>query len=125
MVDARLLTVDRDSLEIAHEALLRSWPRLRNWVEEARDDLRTRQRIDRAAAEWLAQDRDPDLLYRGTPLQSALEWAAVHGDTLGSAEAGFLAESEEALRAGYGAIRSRRRGAHVGSDGSRFRSWRC
>ncbi len=98
MVDARLLTVDRDSLEIAHEALLRSWPRLRNWIEEARDDLRTRQRIDRAAAEWFAQDRDPDLLYRGTPLQSALEWQEVHGDTLGSAEADFLAASEEALR---------------------------
>ncbi len=113
MVDARLLTVDRDSLEIAHEALFRSWPRLRNWVEEARDDLRTRQRIDRAAAEWLAQDRDPDLLYRGTPLQSALEWAAVHGDTLGSAEAEFLAESEEALvqataRSEQAARRSRR-----------------
>jgi WD40 repeat protein/class 3 adenylate cyclase len=97
MVDSRLLTVDRDSLEIAHEALLRSWPRLRNWIEEARDDLRMRQRIDGAAAEWLAQDRDPDLLYRGTPLQSALEWAALHGGTLGSAEAGFLAASEEAL----------------------------
>ena len=113
LVDARLLTVDRDSLEIAHEALLRSWPRLRNWVEEARDDLRTRQRIDRAAAEWLAQDRDPDLLYRGIPLQSALEWAALHGGTLGSAEAGFLAESEEALlqataRSEEAARRSRR-----------------
>lgn len=98
MVGARLLTVDRDSLEIAHEALLRSWPRLRNWIEEARDDLRTRQRVDRATAEWYAQDRDPDLLYRGTPLQSALEWAAVQGGTLGSAEAEFLAASEEALR---------------------------
>jgi WD40 repeat protein/class 3 adenylate cyclase len=113
MVDARLLTVDRDSLEIAHEALLRSWPRLRNWVEEARDDLRTRQRIDRAAAEWLAQGRDPDLLYRGTPLQSALEWAVVHGDTLGLAEAEFLAESEDALtqataRSEEAARRSRR-----------------
>ena len=113
LVDARLLTVDSDSLEIAHEALLRSWPRLRNWVEEARDDLRTRQRIDRAAAEWLAQDRDPDLLYRGTPLQSALEWATTHGGTLGPAEAGFLAASEEALlqataRSEEAARRSRR-----------------
>lgn len=113
MVDARLLTIDRDSLEIAHEALFRSWPRLRNWVEEARDDLRTRQRIDRAAAEWLAQDRDPDLLYRGTLLQSTLEWASLHGDTLGSAEAEFLAESKEALvqataRSEQAARRSRR-----------------
>ncbi|HYM52660.1 MAG TPA: AAA family ATPase [Candidatus Dormibacteraeota bacterium] len=98
MVGARLLTVDRDSLEIAHEALLRSWPRLRDWIEEARDDLRTRQRIAAATAEWRAQDRDPDLLYRGTPLQSALEWAAVHGDALGPDGAEFLAASEEARR---------------------------
>lgn len=96
MIDARLLTVDRDSLEIAHEALLRSWPRLRGWIEEARDDLRTRQRVGYAAAEWSAQGRDLDLLYRGTPLQATLEWAAVHGDALGPAEEEFLAASQEA-----------------------------
>ena len=98
MVAARLLTVDRDSLEIAHEALLRSWPRLRDWIEEARDDLRTRQRIAAAAAEWVDQGRHPDLLYRGTPLQSALEWAAEHGEALGRDEAEFLAVGEEAHR---------------------------
>jgi WD40 repeat protein len=96
LIDARLLTVDRDSLEIAHEALLQSWPRLRAWIEEGRDDLRTRRRIDHAAAEWSAQDRDPDLLYRGAPLQAALEWVADHGDVLGPTEEGFLAESEQA-----------------------------
>ncbi len=98
MVNARLLTVDRDALEIAHEALLRSWPRLRGWIEEARDDLRTRQRIARAATEWRAQERDPDLLYRGIPLQSALEWATPHGDALGPDEAEFIAASDEARR---------------------------
>ena len=96
MVDARLLTADRDSLEIAHEALLRSWPRLRSWIEEGRDDLRTRQRIGYAAAEWSMEDRNPDLLYRGTTLQVALEWMAVHGDVLGPAEESFLAASREA-----------------------------
>lgn len=113
MVDARLLTVDRDSLEIAHEALLRSWPRLRGWIEEGRDDLRTRQRVDHAAAEWSAQGRDPDLLYRGTPLQAALEWSAEHGDALGPAEEEFLAASREAslqakARSEEAAKRSRR-----------------
>ncbi|MFN2469388.1 MAG: adenylate/guanylate cyclase domain-containing protein, partial [Gaiellaceae bacterium] len=96
MIDARLLTADRDSLEIAHEALLRSWPRLRSWIEEGRDDLRTRQRIGYAAAEWSAEDRNPDLLYRGTTLQVALGWMAVHGDVLGPAEEDFLAASREA-----------------------------
>lgn len=96
LIDARLLTVDRDSIEIAHEALLQSWPRLRAWIEESRDDLRMRQRIGHAAAEWSAQERDPDLLYRGTPLQVALEWGAEHGDVLGPNEEEFLGEGEQA-----------------------------
>jgi WD40 repeat protein/class 3 adenylate cyclase len=96
MIDARLLTADRDTLEIAHEALLRSWPRLRGWIEAGRDDLRTRQRIGSAAAEWGREERSPDLLYRGTTLQVALEWMAVHGDVLGPAEEDFLAASREA-----------------------------
>ena len=99
MTDARLLTVDRDSLEIAHEALLQSWPRLRRWIDDARDDLRTRQRIAHAAAEWRAQGNDPDLLYRGAPLQSALEWAVDRGDVLGPGEKEFLEASREAYLA--------------------------
>jgi WD40 repeat protein len=98
MTDARLLTIDRDSLEIAHEALLQSWPRLRRWIDEARDDLRTSQRIGRAAAEWEAQSRDPDLLYRGAPLQAALEWSAERREVLGPAEEEFLDASRDAFQ---------------------------
>jgi WD40 repeat protein/class 3 adenylate cyclase len=113
LVDARLLTVDRDSIEIAHEALLQSWPRLRQWIAEGRDDLRTRQRIGHAAAEWRAQAEDPDLLYRGTPLQAALEWAGEHGDLVGPQERDFLVASrtaflEEKARSEEAAKRSRR-----------------
>jgi len=114
MVDARLLTIDRDSIEIAHEALLGTWPRLRRWIDESRDALRTRQHIAYAAREWIAQDRHPDLLYRGTPLQSALEWATAHGDVLGPDDRAFLAAAETALRAEEqqreeAALRARRR----------------
>jgi hypothetical protein len=73
LTEARLLTVDDATVQIAHEALLHSWPRLHSWIEDYRDDLRTRQRISHAAAEWNDEQRDPDLLYRGTPLLSALE----------------------------------------------------
>lgn len=96
LTDARLLTVDRDAIEIAHEALIHSWPRLRGWIEESRDDLRVRQRVDRAGQEWVAQGREPDLLYRGTPLQSALEWAARHGGELTPAGRELLEASEAA-----------------------------
>lgn len=99
LVEARLLTVDEDSIEIAHEALLRTWPRLRQWIDDARDDLRMRQRISYAASEWISQERHPDLLYRGTPLQAALEWKEEHGDVLDGPGKEFLDASEEAYLA--------------------------
>ncbi len=96
LTDARLLTLDDANVRIAHEALLRIWPRLRTWIEESRDDLRTRQRISRAAAEWETENRDPDLLYRGTPLLSAQEWMHSHQDQLGAVDRAFLEASVEA-----------------------------
>lgn len=95
LTEARLLTVDDTSVQIAHEALLRTWPRLRGWIEESRDDLRTRQRISRAATEWDVGGRDSDLLYRGTPLLSTLEWAGQNPDQLGELERIFLDASAE------------------------------
>src|SRR5205085_11431839 len=84
LTEERLLTVDDASVKLAHEALLQNWPRLRGWIEESRDELRIRQRISHAAAEWDHTDRDPDMLYRGTPLLSAIEWASKHSDGLGA-----------------------------------------
>src|SRR3546814_6084661 len=43
LTEVRLLTVGDRKVQIAHEALLRTWPRLRGWIEESRDDLRMRQ----------------------------------------------------------------------------------
>ena len=95
LTEARLLTVDDKTVQIAHEALLRTWPRLRGWIEESRDDLRLRQRISHAAAEWEAVNRDPDLLYRGTPLLTALEWAEKNPDQLDVLGREFLDTSTE------------------------------
>ena len=95
LTEVRLLTVDDTSVQIAHEALLRTWPRLRGWIEESRDDLRMRQRISRAATEWNVESRDSDLLYRGTPLLSALEWAGRNPDQLDELERAFLDASTE------------------------------
>ena len=61
----RLLTLDHDpnsrrpTVEIAHEALLREWQRLRGWLDESRDDLRLRRQLTRAAEEWRQADQDP------------------------------------------------------------------
>ncbi len=96
LTEARLLTADEETITIAHEALIDSWPRLRQWIEAGRDDLRARQRISAAAQEWADQGRDPDLLYRGTPLSAALEWAEDHREDLGVVAQDFLTESEKA-----------------------------
>lgn len=67
----RLITIDRDSVELTHEALLRAWPRLAGWIAEYRDDLRTQHRLTEAAAIWEAHGRDPDTLLRGARLEQA------------------------------------------------------
>ncbi|MGW4690655.1 nSTAND1 domain-containing NTPase, partial [Streptomyces sp. NPDC004244] len=70
---ARLLTLDQDVVELAHEALLSAWPRLRGWIEQERDRLRAQRRLTEAAHAWEELDRDPGALYRGTRLAAAQE----------------------------------------------------
>ncbi len=52
--DRRLLTVSAGSVEVAHEALLREWPRLRDWIEDDREGLRIHRGVTAAAQEWHA-----------------------------------------------------------------------
>jgi DNA-binding SARP family transcriptional activator len=92
----RFLTFDRDpanrepTVEIAHEALPTAWGRLRNWIEEAREDLRQERRLARAAAEWRASDRDPSLLLRGARLEQVAEWDAATDLAIGQPERAYL-----------------------------------
>ncbi|MFJ9584348.1 nSTAND1 domain-containing NTPase [Streptomyces acidicola] len=96
LVRARLLTVDGDTVELAHEALIRAWPRLRDWVDEDRDRLRLRRHLTDAARSWQDLDRDVGALYRGLRLTAARdafgEGRARKGE-LSPLEADFLAVS--------------------------------
>ncbi|GLZ33540.1 hypothetical protein Lesp02_57280 [Lentzea sp. NBRC 105346] len=87
LVDARLLTVDGSSVEITHESLIRSWPRLRDWLAEDRQALRVHRQLTDATAEWEAHDRDPGALYRGARLAVARE---LDRASLSQREAAFL-----------------------------------
>ncbi|MFI2214912.1 hypothetical protein [Streptomyces sp. NPDC020141] len=73
LIAARLLTADGDEVELAHEALLTAWPRLRGWIEEDRERLRRHRHLTEAAQAWLELDRDPGALYRGVRLALARE----------------------------------------------------
>ncbi|MFE1787864.1 hypothetical protein ACFW7J_05540 [Streptomyces sp. NPDC059525] len=71
LASARLITVDRDGVQISHEALLRAWPRLRGWIDEDREGLVVRQHLTEAAEAWAAAGRHPDFHLRGGRLEEA------------------------------------------------------
>ena len=92
---ARLLTVDGDTVEIAHEALLWSWPRLREWLDADRGWLRFHRRLGAAVRHWEETGRSVDGLYRGGILQRAQEHIEGHRDQLSGSEHAFLKASLE------------------------------
>ena len=95
LADSRLVTVGEGSVEVAHEALLSEWPRLREWIEEDSEGRRLRRHITHAAAEWDAAGRDQGELYRGPRLAAALDWSADHAFELNELERRFVTESRE------------------------------
>ena len=74
LVGARLVISDEGSVELAHEALARAWPRLRGWLEDDSDGPRHLRHLSAAASAWEAMGRPDSELYRGTRLQQVLEW---------------------------------------------------
>ena len=96
LADGRLVSVSQDQAEVAHEALLREWPRLRGWLQEDAEGRRLHHYLGVAAREWDARGRDAGELYRGARLAAALDWAAAHDPDLGDVERAFLDESRAA-----------------------------
>jgi WD40 repeat protein len=92
----RLLTAEGDTIEVAHEALLRDWPRLEGWLSEDQQGRQLRQHVTQAARAWSAGGREPSELYRGARLTATLDWAAEHGGDLNELEREFLAASRQA-----------------------------
>ena len=95
LTGARLLVVDDDSVEIAHEALIREWPRLQGWLAEDRDELRALRRLTAASRSWEESARDAADLYRGARLDGALEVAGDQ-ERLSQVEREFLDASRDA-----------------------------
>ena len=113
----RLLTFDRDpasrtpTVELAHEALLTEWERFAGWIDEAREDLLTRRRVESAAHDWINAGTDASFLYSGGRLELAEAWAAPRASSRATTPVGSW------LRAGK-ADRDRAR-VRVGVAGSR------
>jgi WD40 repeat protein len=96
LANRRLLTIDSDAVEVAHESLLREWPRLRTWLDEDVQGRRLRRRLDDAAHSWETAGRDPSELYRGARLDAAHDWASIHEDEITPIERAFLDASRGA-----------------------------
>ncbi|ANS68197.1 WD-40 repeat-containing protein [Streptomyces lincolnensis] len=101
---ARLITLDHDTVDLAHEALITAWPRLSGWIDAEREQLRAHRRLTDAARTWDELGRDPGALYRGTRLAAAEEQLADASLTV--PERAFLTASSGARRG----ERRRRRG---------------
>jgi WD40 repeat protein len=95
LADARLITAGEDTVEVAHEALIREWPLLRRWLDEDREGLRTHRHLTESAQEWERLDRDPGELYRGARLAAAGEWAEAQLSLMNPLEREFLEASKE------------------------------
>lgn len=108
-VDRRLITADVDGVEISHEALLDSWPRLRDWIDTDRSGLRLHRQLTEAARNWADTERDPSALYRGVRLDATVDWVTRqdHRGELNQLEQEFVDASVQATRAER--VRERRR----------------
>jgi hypothetical protein len=68
-------------VEVAHEALIRTWPRLRQWISVSREKLRARAAVLQAKADWEQNNRRDDMLLPiGLPLERARSLLADPGD---------------------------------------------
>jgi energy-coupling factor transporter ATP-binding protein EcfA2 len=64
-------TPEEDRLAVTHEAIIRNWPRLADWLEQERERLQQRLRLRAAAELWLAHNRDQGGLLGGALLRDA------------------------------------------------------
>src|SRR6266568_663641 len=78
-IAARLLTTNKitgtTTVEVSHEALIREWPRLIDWLDKAREDIRLQQVLDENIVAWQQRGQPKDRLYQGSQLSEAKAWA--------------------------------------------------
>ncbi|GGW60011.1 hypothetical protein GCM10010503_41560 [Streptomyces lucensis JCM 4490] len=105
----RLLTLDDGRVELTHEALIRAWPRLRGWLTDDRERLRTHRQLSDAARAWESLGRDPGALYRGARLASARDLVTSRRVVLAPVESAFVDAGTAAEAAARNSARRRAR----------------
>ncbi len=104
LTDARLITTgviepsDTRVVEVAHEALIREWPTLRDWLNQNREGLILHRQLTEDTNDWLKLGRDSGSLYRGVRLKQMLDWVKSNTDLISLSEQEFLDASEKVAR---------------------------
>ncbi|GAA2027048.1 hypothetical protein GCM10009819_07980 [Agromyces tropicus] len=93
LAESRLVSVEGDTVVVAHESLARAWPRLAGWLAEGRDDLRVMAVVSAGADEWDAAGRSDEDLLHGARLEAAAEWCERTDPDLTARERAFLDRS--------------------------------
>ena len=98
LIDARLLTSSEvtqgeSRVEVIHEALLSTWPRLVEWQREDAENIRMRDQLRAAARQWQDRQRARGLLWRGDVLLECRLWRTRYPGRLTDVEEGFVAAS--------------------------------
>jgi tetratricopeptide (TPR) repeat protein len=110
LTDARLITTgtvepgETRVVEVAHEALIREWPTLRDWLNQNREGLILHRQLTEDTNEWLKLKRDPGALYRGARLKLMLDWVKSNADLISLAEQEFLDASQKVTRQEAGQV---------------------
>ncbi|WP_344866648.1 caspase, EACC1-associated type [Planomonospora alba] len=89
-VRARLVTVGEDGAEITHEALIRAWPQLREWIDTDRASLLVCRHLTADAETWQRHARDPAYLYSDSRLAAAQAAVRAAGGGPAALEREFL-----------------------------------
>jgi formylglycine-generating enzyme required for sulfatase activity len=87
----------KNTLEVAHEALIRDWPQFQQWLNEDRDFLLWRERLRNAREEWL-RSQDSEALLDGQRLLDARRWLKLKQEVLNEQEQSFIRRSITHLR---------------------------
>ncbi len=107
-IGARLLSTDGADIAVAHEALIREWETLRQWIAEDRETLTLRQEVRHAARRWVDGGKLDDDLLRGARLRRAAELLGNTRLRLSADETAFLESAVKAQEAEALAIEERR-----------------
>ncbi|HEX8129798.1 MAG TPA: SUMF1/EgtB/PvdO family nonheme iron enzyme [Pyrinomonadaceae bacterium] len=98
LTDARLLMTSRDEQEgvlvdVSHEALIRGWPRLCQWIDEDREGLRLHRELTEATRGWLKSKKDKSFLLSGSRLSRIKDWSRGRASDLNEKEQNFISAS--------------------------------